>query len=55
VFDEVEGRTIKLSGSVDAQYAEWRKTLRELFSKETGLSPVVATPPGQSPEPAVKP
>jgi hypothetical protein len=55
VLDEVEGRTLKLSGSVDAQYAEWRKTLRELFSKETGLSPVVATPPGESPEPAVKP
>jgi hypothetical protein len=55
VLDEVEGRTLKLSGSVDAQYAEWRKTLRELFSRETGLSPEVATPPGRSPEPAVKP
>jgi hypothetical protein len=51
VLDEVEGRTVKLSGSVDAQYAEWRKTLRELFAKETGLSPVASTPPGQSPEP----
>ena len=55
VLDEVEGRTLKLSGSVDAQYAEWRRTLRELFSKETGLSPVVATPPGKSPEPAAQP
>lgn len=52
VVDEVEGRTIKLSGSVDAQYAEWRKTLRELFTAETGL-PAAATPapPGPSPEP----
>jgi len=52
VVDEVEGRTIKLSGSVDAQYAEWRKTLRELFTAETGLpaSPTPA-PPGPSPEP----
>jgi len=51
VLDEVEGRTLKLSGSVDAQYAEWRRTLRELFAKETGLSPVASTPPGNSPEP----
>jgi hypothetical protein len=53
VLDEVEGRTLKLSGSVDAQYAEWRKTLRELFAKETGLSPATP-PPGTSPEPAIK-
>lgn len=52
VLDEVEGRTLKLSGSVDAQYAEWRRTLRELFAAETGLAPVTATPPpGTSPEP----
>jgi hypothetical protein len=48
VLDEVEGRTLKLSGSVDAQYAEWRRTLRELFTAETGL-PTAA--PGTSPEP----
>jgi hypothetical protein len=51
VLDEVEGRTLKLSGSVDAQYAEWRRTLRELFAKETGLSPLATPPPGRSPEP----
>lgn len=51
VLDEVEGRTVKLSGSVDAQYAEWRRTLRELFAKETGLSPVASMPPDKSPEP----
>ncbi len=51
VLDEVEGRTLKLSGSVDAQYAEWRRTLRELFARETGLSPVASTPPDGSPEP----
>jgi hypothetical protein len=50
VLDEVEGRTLKLSGSVDAQYAEWRKTLRELFTAETGL-PTTAAAPGASPEP----
>jgi hypothetical protein len=50
VLDEVEGRTLKLSGSVDAQYAEWRRTLRELFTAETGL-PTAAAAAGTSPEP----
>ena len=53
VLDEVEGKTLKLSGSVDAQYAQWRSTLRELFVKETGLPPVAVTPtPASSPESA---
>lgn len=51
VLDEVEGRTVKLSGSVDAQYAEWRRTLRELFTAETGLPATAATAPGTAPEP----
>ena len=52
---EVEGREVKLSGSVDAQYAEWRKTLRDMFSKETGLSPVASPLPNKSPESVVNP
>jgi hypothetical protein len=51
VLDEVEGRTLKLSGSVDAQYAEWRKTLRELFTAETGLPAAAAASPATAPEP----
>lgn len=52
VLADVEGRTLKLSGSVDAQYAQWRGTLQELFAAETGLPPVAAMPPpGTSPEP----
>ncbi|HLB13771.1 MAG TPA: hypothetical protein VJM14_02490 [Burkholderiales bacterium] len=54
VVDEVEGRTIKLSGSVDAQFAEWRKTLRELLAAETGVPPAAA-PPALSAEPGSKP
>jgi hypothetical protein len=51
VVDEVEGRTIKLSGSVDAQFAEWRKTLREVLAAETGVPPPGAPPaPEASPE-----
>jgi hypothetical protein len=53
VLDEVEGRTIKLSGSVDAQFAEWRKTLRELLAAETGVPPAAA-PPTLSAEPGSK-
>ncbi|MGH8702769.1 MAG: hypothetical protein ACREVR_16575 [Burkholderiales bacterium] len=52
VLDEVEGRTLKLSGSVDAQYAQWRETLQELFAAETGFSPVTTPTPAPSPEPA---
>jgi len=52
VLADVEGRTLKLSGSVDAQYAQWRGTLQELFAAETGLPQMAATPPpGSSPEP----
>jgi hypothetical protein len=51
VVDEVEGRTIKLSGSVDAQFAEWRKTLREVLAAETGVPPAAApSAPAVSPE-----
>ena len=47
---------IGLSGSVDAQYAEWRRTLRELFAAETGLPTTAsAAPPVSSPEPGMKP
>jgi hypothetical protein len=42
IVDEVDGHTVKLSGSVETQYAEWRKTLRELFAAETGQSPDAA-------------
>ena len=55
VLDEVEGRRLKLSGSVDAQYAEWRKALRELFVKETGLPPVAPPPSDTSLKPGGKP
>jgi len=39
IVDEVEGRTVKLSGSVETQYEDWRRTLREMFVAETGQSP----------------
>jgi hypothetical protein len=34
---EVEGQTLQLTGSAEAQYAEWRQLLRTIFATETGL------------------
>jgi hypothetical protein len=42
IVDEVDGHTVKLTGSVETQYAQWRSTLRELFVAETGQSPGTA-------------
>jgi hypothetical protein len=33
---EVEGRTLRLTGTAEEQYAEWRKLLHELYVEETG-------------------
>jgi hypothetical protein len=49
IVDEVDGRTVKLSGSVETQYAQWRRTLRELFVAETGQSPDTAAAAGGAP------
>ena len=37
ILVEMEGRTHTLTGSAEAQYANWRKLLRELHKSETGL------------------
>ena len=42
---EVEGRTLKLTGNADAQYAEWRRLLQDLYQEETGvIADAPATP-----------
>jgi hypothetical protein len=33
----VEGQVIKLTGSLEVQYAEWRQMLRRIYAAETGL------------------
>jgi len=33
----IEGRTVKLTGTVEEQYEEWRRLLRELYEAETGM------------------
>ena len=37
MLQDVEGRTLRLSGSAEAQYVEFRRMLREIFAAETGL------------------
>ncbi|MBS0611745.1 MAG: hypothetical protein JSS24_01065 [Proteobacteria bacterium] len=50
---EVEGRTLKLTGTAEQQYVEWRKTLHEIYGEETGVAAgVPATAPQSSPAPA---
>lgn len=34
---DVEGQTLRLTGSVETQFEEWRKLLHEIFYTETGL------------------
>ena len=34
---DVEGRTLKLTGTAEEQYREWRKLLHELYLEENGL------------------
>ena len=47
---DVEGRTLRLTGTAEEQYAEWRRLLHELYREETGLVPTApaagATMPG---------
>jgi len=41
---DVEGRTLRLTGTAEEQYAEWRRLLHELYVEDTGL--VGQSPPG---------
>jgi hypothetical protein len=43
---DVSGRVFRLSGSLDAQYAEWRAILRQIFALETGLPAGTREPEG---------
>ena len=50
VLVEVEGHMLKLVGSAEAQYADWRRLLREIFVTETGLPLDPHEDPVASPE-----
>jgi hypothetical protein len=34
---EVEGQTRRLTGTAEEKYREWRRLLREIYSRETGM------------------
>lgn len=46
---EVEGHTLRLTGTAEDQYREWRKLLKQLYLEETGSA---AAPPPAPPAPA---
>ncbi len=45
---EVHGQTLRLSGSAETQYEEWRRLMREIWATETGL-PMDPNQPGAPP------
>ena len=49
---EVEGETVRLTGSAEEQYARWRKLLKELYARETGLINSSPHPEGPIPSSA---
>jgi hypothetical protein len=44
---EVEGHTLRLTGTAEDQYREWRKLLKQLYLEETGSA--AAPPPAPAP------
>jgi hypothetical protein len=58
---DVEGRTLRLTGTAEQQYQEWRQLLQQLYNEDTGgvttaggtAVPPAGTPPATAP--AVKP
>jgi hypothetical protein len=44
---EVEGHTLRLTGTAEDQYREWRKLLKQMYLEETGAA--AAPPPTQPP------
>lgn len=48
---EVEGHTLRLTGTAEDQYREWRKLLKQLYLEETGAA-AAPPPPAQATTPA---
>ncbi|MEZ5531249.1 MAG: hypothetical protein R3E69_02615 [Steroidobacteraceae bacterium] len=51
---EVEGRTLKLTGTADEQYREWRELLHQIYLEDTGGT-AAATPVATGPAPTPAP
>jgi hypothetical protein len=52
---EVEGRMLKLTGTTEEQYREWRKLLAEWYRSDSGGPPPAMQPPAPAPAPAAVP
>jgi len=48
---DVEGRTLKLTGTAEEQYREWRKLLHQLYLEETGAAVEAEAAPAPPPTP----
>ena len=46
---DVEGRTLRLTGTADEQYKEWRELLHQLYLEDNGGTAVPPAPPGTTP------
>jgi hypothetical protein len=49
---EVEGHTLRLTGTAEDQYREWRKLLKQLYLEETGAAAASTPAPAPAPAPA---
>lgn len=52
---EVEGQTVRLTGSAEQQYAKWRSLLKQIYAQETGLIGESETLPELVPPPPPDP
>jgi hypothetical protein len=66
---DIEGRTLRLTGTADEQYKEWRELLHQLYLEETGgvtttsvapapgsgTTPATTATPASAPQPAADP
>jgi hypothetical protein len=56
---EVEGQTVRLTGSAEEQYATWRSLLKQIYAQETGLidqtETITNTEPSLIPRPDEQP
>lgn len=49
---QVQGETLRLTGTAEAQYESWRKLLREIYETETGFTESIQVgSPARSPQP----
>jgi hypothetical protein len=46
---EVEGHTLRLTGTAEDQYREWRKLLKQLYLEETGAAAAATPAPETAP------